>query len=180
MNFFKNPNHHAIPSNLKTLLTASFALCIIACNNSKKEKDSTDKPVDTAVASTPPPADNPPDTAMQTAEQKCYSNDGLQSSTLITINYSAGSAVTGNIVNKDLATDKKEVAKFTGTLNGDKLTVTFAGKTPVMGAASEWTDKPWTIKKSGKEKLVIVFKAKNYDTNKWADTDYEFELSGCK
>lgn len=176
-------------SNLKTLLTASFTLCIIACNNSKKDKDETVPSTDTAKANTtavtdtapPPPAENIlPDTAMQTAEQKCYSNDGLQSSTTITINYSAGAGVTGNIVNKDLATNKKEVAKFTGTLNGDKLTVTFAGKAPVMGAASEWTDKPWTIKKAGKEKLVIVFKAKNYDTNKWAYTDYEFELSGCK
>lgn len=171
------------PSNLKTFLTASLALCIIACNNSKKEKDSTDKPADTAVVATPatpPPVDTPPDTAMQTAVQKCYSNDGLKYSTVITINYSAGADVTGSVVNKDLETDKKEAAKFTGTVAGDKLTVKFAGTPPVMGTASQWTDKPWTINKSGKEKIVIVFNAKNYDTNKWADTDYEFELSSCK
>jgi hypothetical protein len=169
-------------SNLKTFLTASLALCIIACNNSKKEKDSTDKPADTAVVTntTPPPADNPPDTAMQTAVQKCYSNDGLKYSTVITINYSAGADVTGSVVSKDLESDKKEAAKFTGTVAGDKLTVKFVGKPPVMGAASAWTDKAWTINKSGKEKLIIVFNAKNYDTNKWADTNYEFELSGCK
>ncbi len=171
------------PSNLKTFLTASLALFIIACNNSKKEKDSTDKPADTAVATTPttpPPADNPPDTAMQTAVQKCYSNEGLKYATVITINFSAGADVTGSVVSKELETDKKEAAKFTGTVAGDKLTVNFVGKPPVMGAASAWTDKPWTITKSGKEKLTIVFNAKNYDTNKWADTDYEFELSGCK
>ncbi|MCY7311051.1 MAG: hypothetical protein LH619_09750 [Chitinophagaceae bacterium] len=169
------------PSNLKTFLTASLALCIISCNNSKKEKDEKEKPADTTVATTtPPPADNPPDTAMQSAEQKCYRNDGLKYSTVITINYSAGADVTGSIVNQDLETDKKEAAKFTGTVTGDKLTVKFVGKPPVMGAASEWTDKPWTINKSGKEKLIIVFNAKNYDTNKWAHTDYEFELSGCK
>ena len=166
------------PANLKTFLTACFALCIIACNNSKKEKDEKEKPVDTTVATIT--TTNPPDTAMQTAEQKCYSNDGLQSSTLITINYSTGANVTGSVMNKDLETNKKEVAKFTGIISGDKLTVTFAGKAPVMGAASEWTDKPWTIKKSGKEKLVIVFNAKNYDTNKWADTDYQFVLVDCK
>lgn len=169
--------------NLNTFLTATLALCIIACNNSKKEKDSTDKPADTTAATTnTPPSVNtiPADTAMQTAVQKCYSNDGLKYSTVITINYSAGADVTGSIVNKDLETDKKEAAKFTGTVAGDKLTVKFAGTPPVMGAASQWTDKPWTINKSGKEKIVIVFNAKNYDTNKWADTDYEFELSSCK
>jgi len=171
------------PSNLKTLLTASFALCIIACSNSKKDKDPTDKPADTAATTTntPPPVDNiPADTAMQTAVQKCYSNDGLKYSTVITINYSAGADVTGSIVNKDLETDKKEATKFTGTVAGDKLTVKFAGTPPIMGAASQWTDKPWTISKSGKEKIVIVFNAKNYYTNKWGDTNYEFELSDCK
>ncbi|MDZ4806772.1 MAG: hypothetical protein SGI96_00720 [Bacteroidota bacterium] len=168
-------------SIIKTILTAGLAFIIIACNNSKKEKDKKENQTDTTVATTtPPPAEKPPDTAMQTAEQKCYRNDGLKYSTVITINYSAATDVTGSIVNKDLESDKKEAAKFTGTVTGDKLTVKFVGKPPVMGAASEWTVKPWTINKSGKEKLIIVFNAKNYDTNKWAHTDYEFELSGCK
>ncbi len=169
-------------SNLKTFLTASLALCIIACNNSKKEKAPKDQPADTAVATTPPPpVDNiPEDTAVQTAVQKCYSNDGLKYSTVITINFSAGADVTGSIANKDYETDKKETIKFTGILIGNKLTVKFGGNPPAMGAASAWTDKPWTINKSGKEKLVIVFNAKNYETNKWADTDYEFDLVDCK
>ena len=170
-------------SNLKIFITASLALCIIACNNSKKDKGATDKPADSAVVTTPttpPPADNPPDTAKQTDVQKCYSNDGLKYSTVITINYTSGADVTGKVVSKELDSDKKEVAKFIGTITDDKLNVTFAGPAPAMGAASEWTNKAWTIVKSGKEKLRIVFNAKNYDTNKWADTDYEFELINCK
>lgn len=168
--------------NIRTFFIASLAIFIIACNNSKKDKDATDKLADTAVATTTTPSvDKLPDTAKQTNVQKCYSNDGLKYSTVITINYMSDNNVTGKVVSKELDTDKKEVAKFTGSVAGDKLMVKFAGLPPVVGAASEWTSKSWTIgNKSGKESLHIVFNSKNYETNKWAETDYEFALADCK
>ncbi|MEO7984519.1 MAG: hypothetical protein ABI688_10595 [Bacteroidota bacterium] len=166
-------------TNLKTLLTASLVLLIISCNNSNKDKDAKDKPADTAITTVP--ASSPPDIAVQTAAQKCYGNDGLKYATLITINYTVGAELNGKVSSEELGTGKKQVAKFTGTKEGEKLTIKFVGTPPSVGDASEWTQKTWTIDtKSGKEKLRLVFNAKNSETNKWAETDYEFALTDCK
>ena len=160
----------------------TLAFFIISCSDSKKDKEATDKEVIPEVATTTSSSvDKLADSAKQTVIQKCFGNDGLKYSTVITINYMADNHVTGKVMTIELDSDKKEVAKFTGSVNGDKLTVKFAGAPPVVGTASEWTSKPWTIgNKSGKEGLGIVFNAKNYKTNKWAETNYEFVLTDCK
>ena len=63
--------------------------------------------------------------------------------------------------------------------------VKFTGTAPVVGSASEWTDKPWTIgqlegKRQSMDVLHIIFNAKNYNTNKWEDSDYQFAQVECK
>jgi|CXWL01.1.fsa_nt_gi hypothetical protein len=169
-------------SNFKSLLNASLVLFIIACNSSsQKDTDSKDKLADTTVVNAPVPAQDLPNVETQTIKQKCYTNEGLKYKVVITINYISATEVTGSVVSQELESDKKGVAKFTGIIDGDKLTVQFRETAPVVGAASEWTTKPWIIDNtSGKEKIRIVFNSKNYETNKWSDTGYELELAGCK
>ena len=175
-----------ISTNIKTFLTAGLTLFIFACNDSsKKDKDSKDKMGDTTVAEASlPPAENPPGIE-ETYDRKCYANEGLKYRTVIMLNYSSANELTGSVSSQELESNETEVAKFTGTIEGDKITVQFSGTPPVIGAATEWTEKPWTLKEVvGKsdymENLRIVFNAKNYDTNKWEDTDYVFILFYCK
>ena len=170
-------------SIFKTFITASLALCIIACNSSDKKGKKTDKLKDTAVAEVTPPAppvENPPGVEMTAATQKCFANDGLKYKTVVTITISETNVV-GTVTSEEMGSGQKQTTAFEGTLSGDAITVKFKGTPPVVGDASEWTSKSWTIKnKSGKEKLHILFNAKSYETNKWAETDYEFEAVACK
>jgi hypothetical protein len=149
---------------------------LLACNsNSSKEKTADKKQTDSMAPLPPPRAEVSPEV------KKCYSNDGLKYNTVITIVFGDKNNVTGNVTSEELETGKKETIAFEGISLGDKLAIKFKGTAPVIGDASEWTDKPWTIKKAGgKETLVIVFNAKNYDTNKWEDTDYQFAQVDCK
>ena len=167
---------------IRTILIASLAFLLVNCNNAKKEKDTAKQSVETTGTTTTTPTLNSlPDTAQQTVVQKCYTNDGLKYSTAITINYMPDNTITGKVTSKELDSDKKEVAKFTGSIAGDKLIIKFVGTPPLVGTASEWTSNPWTIvSKPGKESIGIVFNAKNYETNKWAETYYVFVLTDCK
>ena len=110
--------------------------------------------------------------------EKCFVNDGLKYSTRISIFFKSPTEVNGTVTSTDLGTDAKETADFTGTSKGNELTITFKGKAPVIGDASTWTDKPWIIKKDAKGNsiLSIIFNSKNYETNKWSDTAFEFEV----
>jgi glucokinase len=89
--------------------------------------------------------------------------------------------VAGIVKSEEYDSGKKRSTAFLGTRNGNELTVSFKkGDPPVIGDASEWTNKPWTLKKDGaKEILHIIFKAKNFDTNKWEETDYQFVMVDC-
>ena len=152
---------------IRTILFASLAFLLFGCNNAKKEKDTAKQSVETTGTTTTTPTLNSlPDTAQQTVVQKCYTNDGLKYSTAITINYMPDNNITGKVTSKELDSDKKDVAKFTGSIAGDKLIIKFVGTPPLVGTASEWTSNPWTIvSKTGKESIGIVFNAKNYETN---------------
>lgn len=170
------------PIKARAFLIASLTILLFACTSDKKGKDTVNQSAETIEStSTSPAFKTLPDTSQQTLVQKCYTNDGLKYSTVITINYMPDNTITGKVTSKELDSDKKEGAKFTGTLTGDKLTVKFVGTPPLVGTASEWTSNPWTIvSKPGKESIGIVFNAKNYETNKWAETDYVFVLTDCK
>ena len=176
-----------ISLNTKTLFAAILALFVIACNSSSSNEKNPKKDnmtIDTSVAPAPPPTTPAPNVKMEPAPGKCYSNIGLKYKTVITINIGS-SEVSGNVTSEELGSGKKETTAFEGTFLNDKFTIKFKGTPPVIGAASEWTDKPWTLELlEGKgqwlEKLHIIFNAKNYETNKWSDTDYEFVLVECK
>ncbi|NOT52184.1 MAG: hypothetical protein HOP10_13000 [Chitinophagaceae bacterium] len=171
---------------LKSIFTAILALLIIACNNDKPEKIKVQEvnlqdiqQEDTTIGPPPPPKSEPPTLEIAQAETKCFTGDGLKYKTTIRISFGE-KMVVGNMTSEDMTSGEKQAGKFTGTMKGDQLDVLFAKDRPIVGDASEWTDKPWTIKKiGGKEVLQIVFKAKNYDNNKWEDTAYEFELTAC-
>lgn len=168
----------------KTILAAGIALFIISCSNNSKEKvkiteitlqDIKQEEKDVEPPPPPPPKPEPP---MINAEKKCFANDGLKYKTVV-IFFLGGNIVMGNVTSEELDSGKKETTEFTGKLEENRITVKFKGNPPVVGVASEWTDKPWRIEtKNGKENLHITFNAKNYESNKWEETDYEFVL--CK
>lgn len=174
----------------KLIIAASFALFILACNNDKSKKLTTKTEVNLEnitqeEKNVEPPPPPPPTTMPPKVEMlSCYANDGLKYKTVINIIQSS-EGVKGNVSSEEYDSGKKEVAEFTGIMDGNKLTVKFKGKPPVIGDASEWTDKPWRIEKvEGKgntpELLYIIFKAKDHETNKWKDTEYIFAAVDCK
>jgi hypothetical protein len=177
-----------ISSTFKTIFAAGIAMLIISCSDSKekvKVQEITLQDVKQEEKDIEPPPPPPPQVEIPSGAKKCYANDGLKYKTIITIVFGDKNTVTGNVTSEELESGKKENAAFEGTMEGIKFMVKFKGAPPVMGAASEWTDKPWTIEQlEGKgewmERLHITFNAKNYDTNKWADTDYQFAQVACK
>ncbi len=175
--------------NFKSILTSALLMLFISCNSNSKDKvkvqeitlqDIKQEEKNIEPPPPPPPKTEPPGVEMIPSDKKCFANDGLKYKTVITLFYSSNK-IAGNVTSEELESGKKEISKFGGTMNGDKLTIKFEGTPPVIGAASEWTDKPWIIKiNGGKETLHIIFNAKNYNTNKWQDTNYQFEVVDCK
>jgi hypothetical protein len=105
---------------------------------------------------------------------KCFSNDGLKYRTTVkfTIN---NNKLNGTVASDEYDDTAIEQTSFTGTKTGNTIKVKFNGKPPVVGAASEWTNKAWTLKKvNGVEILMITFYSKDYDTNKWSNANCEF------
>lgn len=177
-----------ISSAFKTIFAAGIALLFISCSNNSKEKvkvqeitlqDIKQEKKYIEPPPPPPPKTDPPGVKITPAEKKCYANDGLKYNSVITL-FFGNNEVAGNVTSEELESGKKEMSKFGGTMNGDKLSIKFEGTPPVIGAASEWTDKPWIInKEGGKATLLIEFNAKNYETNKWEKTNYQFVMVEC-
>lgn len=170
-------------SNAKNFFTAGLLLLLLACNSNSAKEKTTDKKQTDPIA----PATTAEPKAVITEEiKKCYANDGLKYKTVITIIFGIKNEVSGNVTSEEIESGKKETTAFEGTSDDwVKFTIKFKGTPPVIGSASEWTDKPWTIKQlEGKgqwmERLHITFNAKNYDTNKWEDSDYQFVMVECK
>ena len=132
------------------------------------------------IETPPPPRNEPPRAEMTPAEKKCFVNDGLKYKMIVTV-FFGNNEIAGNVTSEDLESGKIEISKFGGTMNGDKLAIQFEGTPPVIGSASEWTDKPWNLNQVGeRETLHIVIKAKKYNTNQWKETEYLFDSAGCK
>lgn len=173
---------------LKPILAATFALMFFACNNSKKDKVKVteitlqDIKQEEEQKPEPPPPPPPKVEVAPVTLNHCFSNEGLKYTTTIKLGFN-GKQVVGYVESSEIGSGEIKSAFFEGTKNGNELKVEFNPKNqaPIIGDASEWTDKPWSIKKDGgKETLHIVFNAKNYETNKWQDTDYKFEKVDCK
>jgi hypothetical protein len=165
--------------NLRNFFITAILLLLFSCNSSSskdKAANNDNPPKDSSAAPPLTATTNPPGVIMKV----CFASDGLKYKTVVSMTIE-GNAVVGNVTSEELESNKKETTEFAGTIDGNKLTIKFKGTPPVIGASSEWTDKPWNIKKDGgKETLHIIFNAKNYETNKWEDTDYQFVLIDCK
>ena len=193
-----------ISSAFKTIFAAGIALLIISCssNSKKKEKDQEVtlqdkkkikvqditlqdiKQEEKNVEPPPPPPPKnplPPIMEIKGGKTKCFVSEGLKYQTTVTLISNDNEAM-GIVSSEELESGKKRSAAFSGIRNGNEFIVSFKrGDPPVIGDASEWINKPWTLKKEGaKEILHIIFHAKNYDTNKWEDSDYEFVPVDCK
>lgn len=119
------------------------------------------------------------------SEKKCFSGKGLTYDVVVTIEKNADSLITGTVESRDLESEQTESASFTGTVKGKIFYIKFDAKPPVVGKASQWTEKPWTLvdevgKSSFPYMLHIPFRAKNYDTNKWEDTEYIYTPVDCQ
>ncbi len=163
---------------LTILFTASLIVSIAGCNNDKHKKVRIQevkledvKQEESGPEPPPPPSPN---------IEKCFVSDGLKYKTTITIIFEE-KIIVGKVTSEELGAGIKETSKFAGTMKGDQLDVIFETEPPVIGDASRWTKLPWSIKKNGKKEILqVIFNAKNYETNKWGDTPYEFQLADCK
>jgi len=109
-------------------------------------------------------------------KEKCFSNAGLKSSTTIKIKFEANNQISGVVTTDDYAGTETN-SSFTGTIKNGVIQPVFEKKKPSIGDGSEWTNKPWSIKKSKSgETLVIIFNSKNYQTGKWSETPYVLEV----
>jgi hypothetical protein len=105
---------------------------------------------------------------------KCFKSDWLQQSHTITYKVT-GSVVSGGFtVEGDDGVEK--VYDFTGTVKGSVLTVKFkGGKLPDI-SPSEMKGLVWTLGMKGTEEILkIKVYGKNYETNKYATSDAEYE-----
>ncbi len=101
---------------------------------------------------------------------------GLKYEVCVKLSFEADGKLTGTISSNEYF-QEGETVSFAGTFTDNKIQVKFNEEPPVVGAASEWTEKPWRIEqKDGKEVLIIPFFVKNYDTMEWEDTEYIFEI----
>ncbi|MCU0437219.1 MAG: hypothetical protein MUC49_04845 [Raineya sp.] len=116
--------------------------------------------------------------AVAQSQEKCFSNAGLKSETTIKIKFLPNNQIAGTLTTDDYAGTQAN-ASFTGTIKNGIIQPVFEKKIPSIGEGSEWTNKPWNIKKTkAGETLNIIFRSKNYETNKWSETPYVFEV--CK
>lgn len=169
---------------MRTFFFARIPICIaivfmISCNNSSKTK--TEKNIDTS--DTPIPLDTPsakPPSNGESTVTRCFESNGLKYK--VTINLSTGpDELGGMLYSEEMGSGKIDSIAFSGTPSGEELSVSFDGTPPPVGDASEWLNKSWRLRgKPGSEKLYILFNAKNYETNKWKETEYGFEQVNCR
>ena len=112
----------------------------------------------------------------QQGESKCFLNKSLQGDNSITFevkgNKIAGTFAVENSGDSELS----KSYEFTGTLVGNVLKVKFYKNELPNVAPSVLKSLTWTLLKiGGEEVLRIKFHGKNYDTNKFADYDADFE-----
>lgn len=109
---------------------------------------------------------------------KCFRADWLQGERTVNLTIN-GSRVAGTFSVAG-GGDGDASYKFSGTLEGNTLTVAFAGNKMPDVSPSEMKSLIWTLVKSGdKESLRIKFRGKNYETNKYEDSFADFESCGA-
>ena len=177
---------HPLKTAFTFLLFTGFISFAVSCNSKDKKGKVKDVSMTDVSKDTMPQPPAPPHTypvkdsavTVVTMEKKCFENIGLKYNVRIEFELTE-TAISGKVISKEIDVNQQTSSDFTGSINGNSITIKFAKQAPVVGDASEWTDKPWKLVKNGsKEKLLIPFDAKNYETNKWQISEYEFEA--CK
>lgn len=162
---------------LLTAILFTASVFLVSCSSKDKTKTTIElKDIKRETDTEPPPPPPPVKDETSNAVQKCFENDGLKYAVKINMTI-AGNEVKGQLASTETGSNQTETKEFSGTVEGDNLKVKFEGTPPVIGDASEWTDKPWMLaktKKGNAEILLIIFNAKNYQTNKWEDQKFEF------
>ena len=109
-------------------------------------------------------------------ESKCFQNQSLQGENSVSF-VTNGNKISGTFaVENSGDSELSKTYEFTGTRAGNVLKVKFYKNELPNVAPSVLKSLTWTVLKiSGEEVLRIKFHGKNYDTNKFADYDADFE-----
>ena len=168
---------------IPVLLSLTLLSGLFSCKQTdKKNKNDLTKQKDTRVT---PPYENQP-AIENSSDTECWFNPGLTYDVTVELDYKTSTNFTGHVKSENLQTNEIEIAQFTGTESENKLTIIFKDKPPVVGAATEWTDKKWYFEKAvaknstSPTQLVIPVQAKNYQTNKWEDGAMLLYKQDCK
>lgn len=105
---------------------------------------------------------------------KCFQNDALKGPQIINFKIS-GDRVAGTFEYENGESELARVYKFTGTRAGNRLKVAFANNEMPDVQPSVLKDLNWRLETfKGKEILRIVFRGKNYQTNRYSDYVADF------
>jgi hypothetical protein len=159
----------------KVFFISGLLLLFASCNSYSSKENDTKNEIknDTAPPQPPPPTVEMTKTSFS---KKCYGNKGLKYSTNVNIIYLSDTTVAGQITSYNLENYKEETTGFEGMVIKDKLNIKLT--TPVIGAASDWTNKPWVIKNvGGKESLLITTNVKKNNDN---SGEKVCEFTSCK
>jgi hypothetical protein len=167
------------------LLIISAIFIVTACNDAgkseKKKLIDTPAAVVTSTPATndtppPPPTELPPGVKLKPANL-CFENEGLKYNLRIRIEYITPERANVEVISTDIGSNKESVASFSCDIKDNQLLVKSVSSLPAAGDASEWiANKNWVIDANkAKQTLLIPFKAKNYETNKWEEMTYSFD-----
>lgn len=109
-------------------------------------------------------------------ERYSFVNAGLKYRDFVEIFIHEDGSLVG-FFNEDEYDNEFKTYSFDGRVENELLYITFRNdEKPKIGDRSQWTDKPWKmLEENGSLKLSIPFRAYNYVSHKWEDTDYSFE-----
>ncbi len=170
------------PSTIKATWVIAAISLFVSCNDAggskknKKEKDTPALAVNDTPALPPPPTEPPPGVVMLPATQ-CFENEGLKYALQVRIEYTAPDKANVEVNSTDLSSGKRSTASFACAIQDDQLLVKSVSSLPPAGDASQWiANKNWVIDANKpKQTLLIPFKAKNYETNRWEEMQYAFD-----
>ena len=108
-------------------------------------------------------------------QTKCFRNDGLRDNHIVRFDADGGDVAGSYFVESDGNAEQTQTFDFSGTRNGNTLTVKFAGAAPPGVAPSKAKNLIWTLARSADNEILrIKFYGKNYETNKYADYSADF------
>jgi hypothetical protein len=106
---------------------------------------------------------------------KCFRAEWLQGERVVEFTLKGNKAAGTFIVRGDSIANTG-IYNFSGTLDGNTLSVAFAGNNLPDVSPSEMKSLVWTLLKRGnRETLRIKFSGKNYETNKYEESFADFE-----